>query len=364
MSEVFVSYGHPDDSRGWVRQFSADLSNHLEALTREPPQIFSDHQINPLEPWRKVIEEAAETARVLVVISSPNFLTSKWCERECEVYWRRVSRESAAQSRIAVVELLPISDREIEHILEQGHGIGEFIDPRELWQILKQFTPMVFYKKNSFGVPMPLALGLGEAGARNTSDFEPYAERVYTLAYRIKETVDKLRRRDEEERVSEDDDDVTLDDIEGANGAAAKPESIFVDCGPSSNSNTHDELLSLLRGNPSVRFSFDFDTRDYESMRAERFAEDGILVTLYKPGEDDWLRDTLEVVYRALKLRKELGQRPPRKLLIAGEVTPETRTKVFRQLKSLIVFVDLEMVSLDRAKTILAACAGPGASGS
>ena len=62
MSEVFVSYGHPDDEMGWVQRFSADLAKHLKSLTREPPRVVSDHSINPIEPWLKVIDEAAEAA--------------------------------------------------------------------------------------------------------------------------------------------------------------------------------------------------------------------------------------------------------------------------------------------------------------
>jgi len=355
MSEVFVSYGHPDDTMGWVQRFSADLRKHLEALTREPPKVFSDHGLNPLEPWRKIIEEAAETARVLVVISSPNFLSSKWCERECEIYWRQASSEAMARGRIAVVELRPISDEEIERLVAQRKGNSSFIDPRDLRQILKNFTPIHFYKNNSSGIPMPLALVLSEVDARNTPDYAEYAEKVYTLAFFINEAVDKLRRRDEETTQGEkdDDDDITLEDLDRSNTANLHSESIFIDCGPSCRTGLDHELLSGLKRDPAVHLSADFDSRDYDRLRTERFAEDAILVAVYRPGEDEWLRETVEVVCRALKLRKELRQPPARKLLIAGELTPETRTAVLRQLRPLIAFVDVEVIGLERAIAIL-----------
>jgi hypothetical protein len=57
------------------------------------------------------------------------------------------------------------------------------------------------------------------------------------------------------------------------------------------------------------------------------------------------------------QLRKEEGRPPPRKLLIAGELSSKTRTSVLREA---LAFVEVDVVGLDQATAFLSTriCAG------
>jgi hypothetical protein len=63
-----------------------------------------DYQLHPNEPWTPEIMDALEHAAVLVVILSPGYLASQWCQRERNAFLEMVRKRPRSSSRIFIVE--------------------------------------------------------------------------------------------------------------------------------------------------------------------------------------------------------------------------------------------------------------------
>lgn len=75
---VFISYSHHDQA--WVDR----LVRHLRVLEHEGAlKVWvDDHRVNAGESWRKEIERAIETASVVVLVLSADFLSSEFIVKE------------------------------------------------------------------------------------------------------------------------------------------------------------------------------------------------------------------------------------------------------------------------------------------
>ena len=95
---VFVSYTHADEA------FKNDLLKHLEPLRRQNLiDAWHDRKLKPGEEWDKVISTNLETADIILLLVSIDFINSKYCydvELECAL-----ERHQSNQARVIPVIL-------------------------------------------------------------------------------------------------------------------------------------------------------------------------------------------------------------------------------------------------------------------
>jgi hypothetical protein len=75
-AEIFVSYSHKDHE--WLEQFLTMLKPYVQ---KNGISIWSDKEIVPGSRWRKKIAEALDSARVAVLLVSPDFLASEFIQQ-------------------------------------------------------------------------------------------------------------------------------------------------------------------------------------------------------------------------------------------------------------------------------------------
>ncbi|HWW74826.1 MAG TPA: tetratricopeptide repeat protein [Pyrinomonadaceae bacterium] len=101
--EVFISYSHRDDD------LRAELQTHLVMLRRNGVvRDWSDRRINPGQEWDKHIDEHLESADILLLLVSPDFLASDYCY-DIEVT-RAMERHEAGEARVIPVILRHCDD--------------------------------------------------------------------------------------------------------------------------------------------------------------------------------------------------------------------------------------------------------------
>lgn len=74
---LFISYSHVD--RQWMRA----LRTHLEGALRDGGyEIWTDNNIRPGQTWEEVLGTALKGSGAALVLASPDYLVSEWCQRE------------------------------------------------------------------------------------------------------------------------------------------------------------------------------------------------------------------------------------------------------------------------------------------
>ncbi len=96
--EVFCSYSHKDDA---LRE---ELETHLSILQANGViSSWHDHAIPAGKEWQDQIDERLNSAQIILLLISPDFLASKYC-REVEVK-RALERHKAGEARVISVML-------------------------------------------------------------------------------------------------------------------------------------------------------------------------------------------------------------------------------------------------------------------
>jgi hypothetical protein len=99
---VFISYSHKDE------RLRRDLETHLKLLRRqEVIATWTDRRIMPGEEWRDQIDENLESADIILLLVSADFVASDYCY-EVEMK-RALKRHDAGEARV-----IPIILREVD----------------------------------------------------------------------------------------------------------------------------------------------------------------------------------------------------------------------------------------------------------
>ncbi|AGA33396.1 TIR protein [Thioalkalivibrio nitratireducens DSM 14787] len=140
--DIFVSYSHGDDGNGqsylqpWSVAFAAELERELKVdrRYREPLRIFLDqqhrpgHGVDPLAPLTDQLRREIEASALLLVLMSPDYLASPWCEDERE-WWckRQTATGLPIEGRVVIVQILPTEETWPDVFSDQrGHRLKGF----------------------------------------------------------------------------------------------------------------------------------------------------------------------------------------------------------------------------------------------
>ncbi len=103
--DVFLSYTHTDDQpdagRRWVTQFMNDLRARLEIVSGHTVDIWRDEEkLGAADRFNDTIAQAVAGSAVLVVVLSPSYFNSEYCQKERKKFYdqaRRDGKESVGE---------------------------------------------------------------------------------------------------------------------------------------------------------------------------------------------------------------------------------------------------------------------------
>ena len=125
--DVFVSYAHVDDEPelgekdGWVTTLVSTLKKRLaQKLGRSDAlSLWMDHELLGHAGVSRQIADALERTATFIVILSPGYIASSWCQREMSAFLGHVAkRRQSSSSQIFVVRRDKIDGREPEELAE------------------------------------------------------------------------------------------------------------------------------------------------------------------------------------------------------------------------------------------------------
>src|SRR5689334_3419938 len=112
--ELFVSYAHVDDRYfldvhlGWVSQLVEVLRRELEVEAGRPEEVRIWRDSEALRGNHAVSPEISRRVRssaLLLVVLSPGYIKSRWCQQELELF---VESRGTEGDWIFVVEKIPV----------------------------------------------------------------------------------------------------------------------------------------------------------------------------------------------------------------------------------------------------------------
>src|SRR5690349_11031623 len=98
--EIFYSYSHADE------KLRNELEKHLSLLQRKGIiSNWHDRKIGAGNEWKDVIDEHLKTAQIILLLVSPDFLNSDYCN-DVEVE-QAMKRHNANEARVIPIILRP-----------------------------------------------------------------------------------------------------------------------------------------------------------------------------------------------------------------------------------------------------------------
>jgi hypothetical protein len=113
--DIFVSYSHDDDaelpgmSMGWVTTFVDFLKKRMNMkLRHDAYSLWTDADLGAYARVSDQLVEAVANTAVLLVIVSPSYITSEWCDRERSTFLQ-LARDRGP-TRVVVVQCEPVEN--------------------------------------------------------------------------------------------------------------------------------------------------------------------------------------------------------------------------------------------------------------
>ena len=137
MADIFISYARDDDvpppdkpdKKGFVTFLDESVQYEFRDLGPDRPKIWRDiKRISDGDQFTPELETALKEASFLVVVLSPNWMASTWCNRELETFAKYHGRDGILQRIIVVGK--------------------HYIDPNKRPELLQGQTGFEFYVRN------------------------------------------------------------------------------------------------------------------------------------------------------------------------------------------------------------------------
>jgi hypothetical protein len=113
-TDIFISYAHADDEvpegarTGWVTTLVVELKKILRRkLGGSGAAVWMDHQLAGDENVSDELRARLRESRTLVLVMSPGYLKSQWCQRELANFLREAGGRGV-RPRVFLVEIEPI----------------------------------------------------------------------------------------------------------------------------------------------------------------------------------------------------------------------------------------------------------------
>ena len=137
--DVFVSYSHGVQGgegetdaplRDWTLELIRRLETDIRAVDTEfdDLHIWRDEQIDPTIHISDELRGKVKSSGILLIVMSPRYLTSTWCQNELEWFRQQVQDRERDQGRVFVVRVLRTDENRWPDFLRdaRGHSLPGF----------------------------------------------------------------------------------------------------------------------------------------------------------------------------------------------------------------------------------------------
>jgi hypothetical protein len=143
VADIFISYARDDDvsppdrpdKKGFVTFLDESVRYEFRDLGPNRPKIWRDiRRISDGDQFTPELENALKEASILVVVLSPNWMASKWCNRELETFAKYHDAEGIRE-RIVVVSKHHIEFEQRPELLQGQTGFEFYArnkDPEDI----------------------------------------------------------------------------------------------------------------------------------------------------------------------------------------------------------------------------------------
>ena len=151
--DVFVSYSHGDPKgvgssplKTWSHALIEALVADIAALSNEFDDlaVWYDLDLDPTLKLTSELRNKVKASAVLMILMSPRYLASAWCQDEREWFEEQIEARSEDEGRVFVVRAVPTKEDDWPDFLrdERGHpnpGFSFHPAPREAGDIVEPY---------------------------------------------------------------------------------------------------------------------------------------------------------------------------------------------------------------------------------
>ena len=132
MHDIFISYAHLDDDSptgredGWVTTLKHWLETALKTPLGRKPDIWMDYQLVANAQVTPTLLEEVRGCRALVLVLSPGYQNSEWCQREL-INFLAKTPPSGNREAVFIIEKYPVKRETLHKRLQE-------LTPVQFWE--------------------------------------------------------------------------------------------------------------------------------------------------------------------------------------------------------------------------------------